>query len=83
MAAHFCQFLPVDCAKQITMPVRNGFVEEGGEREVRRLPPIFSAVIPIGNIKKANKSPGNSGQNLAQSSLLSLPWLPVRLRAGK
>ena len=60
MAAHFRQILPVDCAKQITMPVRNGFVEGGGEREVRRLPPILSAVIPIGNTKKANKSPGNS-----------------------
>ena len=63
MAAHFRHFLPVDCVKQITMPIRNGFVKGGGEREVRRLPPILSVVIPIGNIKKANnmgyQSPGN------------------------
>ena len=54
MAAHFRQILLVDCVKQITMPIRNGFVKGGGEREVRRLPPILSVVIPIGNIKKAN-----------------------------
>ena len=47
MAAHFRQILPVDCVKQITMPIRNGFVKGGGEREVRRLPPILSVVIPI------------------------------------
>ena len=51
--------------------------------------PLLSLVIPIGNIKKANgmrqpksrELPG--GKNVVQSSLLSFPWLPVRLRARK
>ena len=46
--------LPVNCVKQIMMPIRNGFVKGGGEREVRRLIPIVSVIIPIDNIKKMN-----------------------------
>ena len=50
--------LPPDYARRLCQTNYNankdGFVKGGGEREVRRLPPILSVVIPIGNIKKAN-----------------------------